>query len=81
MACNDTNMGQIQTAQSNNMLSALVLLAFGIGHCAVIVGAGTLTKKVQNYFNWSSQSPALTLMKRVCGVLFILGGVYLLYIS
>jgi cytochrome c-type biogenesis protein len=70
-----------QAAQTDYVFSVFVLLAFGIGHCAVIVGAGTLTKQVQNYLNWSNQSTALTWMKRVCGVLVFLGGVYLLYIS
>ena len=70
-----------QTAQSEYLLSVLVLLAFGIGHCAVIVGAGTLTNKVQTYLNWSNQSAAVARLKKVCGVLVILGGVYLLAIT
>lgn len=70
-----------QTAQTDYLFSIVLLLSFGIGHCAVIVGAGTLAKKVQSYLNWSDQSTALSWMKRVCGVLVIFGGVYLLYIS
>lgn len=67
-----------ETSQTDFLYAMAVLFAFGVGHCAVIVAAGTLTKKVQNYLNWSSQSMALTWMKRVCGVLVILGGVYLI---
>lgn len=70
-----------QTAQTDYFFSILLLLSFGIGHCTVIVGAGTLAKKVQSYLNWSDQSSALTWMKRVCGVLVILGGIYLLWIT
>jgi cytochrome c-type biogenesis protein len=68
-----------QTAQTNYLLAMVFLLAFGVGHCSVIVGAGTLTGKVQKYLNWSEQSKAITWIKRICGVLVLLGGVYLIY--
>ncbi|MGE5456785.1 MAG: cytochrome c biogenesis CcdA family protein [Methanococcaceae archaeon] len=67
-----------QTAQSNFLLAIVFLLAFGIGHCAVIVGAGTLTGKVQQYLDWSGESTVILWIKRVCGLLVMLGGVYLL---
>ena len=68
-----------QTAQTNYILAMVFLLAFGIGHCSVIVGAGTLTGKVQKYLNWSEESNAIIWIKRTCGILVILGGVYLIY--
>ena len=67
-----------QTAQTNFTSAAILLLAFGIGHCSVIVGAGTLSKKVQQYLNWSEESKTILWIKRICGVLVILGGVYLI---
>lgn len=67
-----------QTAQTNYLLAMVFLLAFGIGHCSVIVGAGTLTGKVQKYLNWSEESKIILWIKRVCGVLVILGGIYLI---
>ncbi len=69
-----------QTAQTNYFAAVIFLLAFGIGHCSVIVGAGTLTGKVQKYLNWSEESKTILWIKRVCGVLVILGGVYMLII-
>ena len=68
-----------QTAQTDYLLAVIFLLAFGLGHCSVIVGAGTLTGKVQEYLNWSKESKTLILVKKICGVLVILGGVYLIY--
>ena len=68
-----------QTAQTDYLLSFIFLLAFGLGHCSVIVGAGTLTAKVQEYLNWSEGSKTILWIKRICGVLVILGGVYLIY--
>jgi len=67
-----------QTAQTNYFLAVTLLLAFGIGHCSVIVGAGTLTGKVQKYLNWSEESKTILWIRRVCGVLVILGGIYLI---
>jgi len=68
-----------QTAQTDYLFSVILLAAFGIGHCAVIVGAGTLTGKVQKYLNWSESSKTILWIKRICGVLVILGGIYLIY--
>jgi cytochrome c-type biogenesis protein len=67
-----------QTAQTNYFLAIAFLLAFGLGHCAVIVGAGTLTGKVQKYLNWTEESKSILWIKRICGILVILGGVYLI---
>ena len=68
-----------QTAQTDYIFSIILLAAFGIGHCSVIVGAGTLIGKVQKYLNWSQDSKTILWIKRICGVLVILGGFYLLY--
>lgn len=67
-----------QTAQTNYFLAIVFLLAFGIGHCSVIVAAGTLTGKVQKYLNWSEESKTILWIKRICGILVILGGIYLI---
>jgi cytochrome c-type biogenesis protein len=68
-----------QTAQTNFVLALTSLLAFGLGHCVVIVGAGTTSKKVQQYLNWTGDSNVILWIKRICGILVILGGVYLLF--
>lgn len=67
-----------QISQTNYAFALSLLFAFGVGHCGVIVGAGTLTGKVQKYINWSSDSKTVLWIKRVCGILVILGGVYLI---
>ena len=57
----------------------LLLTVYGIGHCSVIVLAGTCTEVVQRYMNWNEKSRGAIIVKRVCGVLVLLGGVYLIY--
>jgi cytochrome c-type biogenesis protein len=68
-----------QVSKTNIAYSIILLLAFGIGHILVIVAAGTLTKKVQQYLNWTEKSKAATYIKRICGVLVIFGGIYMIY--
>ncbi|MBI5403984.1 MAG: cytochrome C biogenesis protein [Ignavibacteriae bacterium] len=68
-----------QVAKTNIFYSVILLLAFGIGHILVIVAAGTLTKKVQQYLNWTEKSKAAKYIKRICGLLVIFGGVYMIY--
>ncbi|MBN2000330.1 cytochrome C biogenesis protein [candidate division KSB1 bacterium] len=65
-------------AQTDFLGAVLLILAFAIGHCAVIIFFGTLAQKVQTYLDWSDKNMVLLLIKRICGVLVILGGVYLL---
>ena len=57
----------------------LLLLAYGVGHCAVIVLAGTFTESVQHYLNWNEASKGATILKKVCGVLVLLGGLWMIY--
>lgn len=59
--------------------SVALLLAYGLGHCAVIVAAGTATELVQRFLNWNEKSRGLAIMKIICGVLVMLGGVWLIY--
>ncbi|MBM4148868.1 MAG: cytochrome C biogenesis protein [Lentisphaerae bacterium] len=57
----------------------LLLLLYGVGHCGVIVLAGTFTEVVQHYLNWNEKSRGAVILKKVCGVLVLLGGLYLIY--
>lgn len=68
-------------AASNATYGALLLLAYGVGHCAVIVAAGTSTELVERFLHWNERSRGVALVKIVCGILVILGGVYLIYAS
>jgi cytochrome c-type biogenesis protein len=58
-----------------------LLFAYGIGHCSVIIVAGTSTGWVQRYLNWNEKSKGAVIVKRVCGVLVLLAGLYLIYIA
>ena len=68
-------------AQSGWIKPFLLILAFGIGHSAVIALAGGLSRWVQEYLNWSSHSRAAAWVKKGAGVLVLLGGLYFIYSS
>lgn len=69
----------LKVAAANFIYAALLLAFYGIGHCAVIVAAGTSTEAVQNYLNWNEKSKGANIVKRTCGVMVMLGGIYLIY--
>ncbi len=60
-------------------LGVIFLLLFGLGHCSIIVLAGTSAELVQRYLSWNESSRGAVLLRQACGVLVILGGVYLIY--
>jgi cytochrome c-type biogenesis protein len=66
-------------SSTNLAYGILLLLMYGVGHCGVIVLAGTFTEVVQHYLNWNERSTGARVLKQVCGVLVLLGGLYLIY--
>ena len=69
----------LSVARTNMAYGIGLLVAYGVGHCSVIVAAGTFSEVVERYLKWSGESRGLGLLKKACGMLVILGGVYLLW--
>jgi cytochrome c-type biogenesis protein len=65
-------------AQVDYGLAVALLGAFALGHCGVIVLAGTAAQKVQTVVSWGGRSGVTRWVRRACGVLVVLAGVYLL---
>ena len=66
-------------AQVDYALAAGLLGAFALGHCGVIVAAGTAAQKAQTVVSWSGRSGFTRWVRRACGALVVLAGVYLLF--
>ena len=66
-------------AKTEPLYGVSLLLAYGVGHCAVIILAGTSTEMVQRFLNWNEQAKGITAVKNICGILVLLGGVWLIY--
>ncbi len=68
----------LNVAGSNPAYGMSLILVYGIGHSSVLVLAGTFTEVVQRYLNWTERSKGTVVLKRICGALVVLGGVYLI---
>jgi len=68
-------------AATNLFYGVLLLIVYGLGHCSVIVLAGTCTELVQRYMNWNEKSKGAIILKKICGVLVLIGGLYLIFIA
>ncbi len=67
-----------RAATTSPTLAILLLVAFGIGHCSLIIAAGTAVGKVQSYLDWNQRSNGTARLRAVCGVAMVLAGLYLL---
>jgi cytochrome c-type biogenesis protein len=66
-------------AANKLLLAILIILAYSVGHCLVIVLAGTSLSMVQKVLNWNDGSRGLLIFKRLCAVLVIAAGIYLIF--
>lgn len=75
-------LGVVFQIGGSNLLKAILLIAaFGVGHCTVIVAAGSVTQTVQNYLNWTNQTKGVSIIRKITGVFVILGGIYFIFTS
>jgi cytochrome c-type biogenesis protein len=56
-----------------------LMLMYGLGHCSVIVFAGTFTRVIENYLRWNENSKVLGLVKKICGILLIVAAAYMIW--
>ena len=74
-----TMLGVVFSMASTKIVFAIsLLLAYGIGHCTVLVLAGTFTEVVEHYLHWTEKSKGAVILKKACGIFVILGGIYLI---
>ena len=67
-----------RVASTNPSYSAALVLAYALGHCAVIVTAGVSAGWAQRYLASREALRGAKIMKRVSGVLLILASLYVL---
>ncbi len=66
-------------ARTQPAFAALLLLAYGLGHCLLIVAAGTSAERVQQVLHWNGNSRGALWLRRFCGVLVLAGAGWLAY--
>ena len=75
-------LGVVFQMSSEDWFKAILLItAFGLGHCTIIVAAGSLTNLVQKYLNWTDDSKVIIYIKRIAGILVIFAGLYFIYLT
>jgi len=75
-------LGVVFKIASTNFVYAISLILFyAIGHCSVIIFAGTFAGFVQTYLNWNEKSKCIIILKKICGILVIFSGIYLIFKS
>lgn len=67
-----------QLASTRLWYAIAIMFAYAIGHALVIVFAGTFMNWVQKLLNWEEHSRGLLIFRRICGILIILTGLYLI---
>lgn len=66
-------------ARTQPGFAVLLLLAYGVGHCALIVAAGVSAEKVQQVLDWNGNSSGAKWLRRTCGLLVLAGAAWLAY--
>jgi cytochrome c-type biogenesis protein len=66
-------------AEINFLFAVLLIVLYSIGHCSVIVLAGTIGARLQTFLNWDQKSNLTARLRKICGVILISVGLYLLW--
>lgn len=71
-------LGIVFTSAGSKFIFSLALIAaYIIGHCMVIILAGTFAGAVQSYLHWTSKSKGTKIIRIICGILIFVAGWYL----
>ncbi|MCK5147039.1 cytochrome C biogenesis protein [bacterium] len=65
-----------KVAADRFLFAALLILAYALGHCVIIILAGTFTGSVKKYLAWNERSKGATRMRTFCGLLVLSAGLY-----
>lgn len=66
----------IQSIETNIAFAVGILAMFLIGHCSILILAGTFTNFVKQYLALNSVAKATFIIRRICGFFIIVGAIY-----
>jgi cytochrome c-type biogenesis protein len=66
-------------ADTQALYGVLLIAAYGVGHCSIIVLAGASTSWVRRYLQWTDASRGAAYLRYASGLLVLAGGMYLVY--
>ncbi|HNX22546.1 MAG TPA: cytochrome c biogenesis protein CcdA [Spirochaetota bacterium] len=65
-------------ASSDFTYAAALVGAYALGHCMVIIIAGTFSEFVQHLLKWNEESKGALYLKKGCGILVVSAGIYMM---
>lgn len=68
-----------ETAGTRFVFSTTLIILYSLGHCGVIVLAGTLGARIQTFLNWDQKSHLTVRLRKACGIILIAVGLYLIW--
>ena len=68
-----------ETAAAQFVFSTTLIILYSLGHCSVIVLAGTLGPRIQRFLNWDQKSHMTVRLRKACGITLIAVGLYLIW--
>ncbi len=73
-------LGLTLALSTTDLLYGIMLFGlFAVGHCLLLILAAMSPRLIQFLLRWNERSLSSSALKKVCGALLILGGVYLAY--
>lgn len=63
----------MQSVSTSLIFGSVLVLAYILGHCGILVIVGTFTEIVKKYLSWNTASKGTLILRRVCGILIITG--------
>lgn len=67
------------TATDHALFGILLLALYAIGHCTVLIIAGTSVERAKHFADWNRKTQTARNVKTAIGTLLILAGLYFLY--
>ena len=68
-----------EKAAAQFVFSTTLIVLYSLGHCGVIVLAGTLGARIQTFLNWDQKSGMTVKLRKICGVVLIAVAFYLIW--
>jgi cytochrome c-type biogenesis protein len=68
----------MQSIKSQPEFCGALILAFILGHCGLIIAAGTFAEAVKKYLTWDITSKGTKILRIICAILIILSAVIMI---
>ena len=68
----------MQAIKTQPEFCGALVLAYILGHCGLIIAAGTFAEAVKKYLSWDFTSKGTRILRTICGILIILSAVIMI---